>query len=153
GNRVGHYWCIDLTKTGDVSPAPGDYDPKSPKNRNSALVWHYGGEVNPRPKQGRAGYFGETMSTGARQGGLLFILEETGYMHCLDAATGKKEWEHDFKCGLWGSAYWVGGKVYVGSEDGEINMFAAGRAKRHLGSVDMGEAIQSTPTVAGGTLY
>ncbi len=153
GNRVGHFWCIDITKTGDVSPAPGDFDPKSPKNRNSALVWHYGGEVNPRPKQGRAVHFGQTMSTAAVQDGLVYILEETGYMHCLDAATGKKEWEHDFKCGLWGSAYWVGGKVYVGSEDGEISIFAAGRAKRHLGSVDMGEAIQSTPTVAGGTLY
>jgi outer membrane protein assembly factor BamB len=153
GNRVGHFWCIDITKTGDVSPAAGDFDPKSPKNKNSALVWHYGGEINPRPKNGRAVEFGQTMSTAAVQDGLVYIVEEAGYMHCLDAATGKKQWEHDFKTAMWGSAYWVGGKVYVGTDDGEIQIFAAGRQKQHLRTVDMGEAIQSTPTVANGVLY
>jgi outer membrane protein assembly factor BamB len=153
GNRVGHFWCIDITRTGDVSPAKGDFNPKSPKNKKSALVWHYGGEFNPRPKGGRAVEFGKTMSTAAVHDGLVYILEEAGYLHCLDAVSGKKQWEHDFKSGMWGSACYVAGKVYVASEDGEVHMFAAGRAKRYLGSVDMGENLQSTPVVAGNTLY
>jgi outer membrane protein assembly factor BamB len=153
GNRVGHYWCIDITKTGDVSPAADDFDPKSPKNKNSALVWHYGGEINPRPKQGRPVHFGPTICTAAVQDGLVYITEERGYLHCLDAATGQKQWEHDFKGLLWGSAYWAGGKVFVGTDDGEVHIFAAGRQARRLGSVDMGEPVQSTPVVANGTLF
>ena len=63
--RVGHFWCIDVTKKGDVSPAPGNFDPKSPANKNSALVWHFGGEIMPRPPRGRTINFGKTMSSAA----------------------------------------------------------------------------------------
>jgi outer membrane protein assembly factor BamB len=153
GNRVGHFWCIDITRTGDVSPAPDNFDPKSPANARSALVWHHGGPANGKVKGGRSVNFGQTMATAAVQGGLVYITEEAGYLHCLDAATGQKYWEHDFKTGLWGSAYWVGGKVYVGSDDGEVLVFAHGKQKRELAKLDLDEQIKSTPVVANGTLY
>src|SRR5262249_8233002 len=44
---VGHLWCIDITKEGDVSPVDDNFDPKAPVNKNSALVWHYGGLGDP----------------------------------------------------------------------------------------------------------
>src|SRR5204862_3886901 len=55
---VGHLWCIDITrkpknKDKDLSPySPpkdetfGKFDPKDPRNKDSGLVWHYGGQ-NP----------------------------------------------------------------------------------------------------------
>ena len=48
---IGHYWCIDITKKGDVSTGTIKdkegkllevFDPKDPVNKHSALVWHYG---------------------------------------------------------------------------------------------------------------
>ena len=39
---IGHFWCIDITKKGDVSPKEDNFDPKAAVNKNSALVWHYG---------------------------------------------------------------------------------------------------------------
>ncbi len=153
GNPIGHFWCIDVTKTGDVSPADGNFDPKAPANAKSALVWHYGGEVQPRPKLSRRVYFGQTLSSAAVQDGLAYVAEEGGYLHCLDAATGKKYWEYDFKCAVWGSPYWVGGKVYIGGEDGEVRVFAQGKQLNLIRSVDMFDPILSTPTVANDVLF
>lgn len=153
GSRVGHLWCIDITKTGDVSPAPGNLDPKALANRNSALVWHYGGEISPRPKLGRSVYFGPTLSTPAIHDGLLYMAEEPGYLHCLDAKTGKRLWEHDFKCAVWGSPLWTDGKVYIGTEDGMVEIFAHGRQKKLLGTMDMLEPMHGTPAVANNVLY
>jgi outer membrane protein assembly factor BamB len=143
GNKVGHFWCVDVTKAGDVSKGKA----------GSALVWHYGGELMPRPKFGRAVVFGQTMSTAAVHDGLVYLGEETGYLHCLDLATGKKVWEHDFKCGLWGSAAVADGKVYVNTEEGDVVIFAAGRQKKVLNTIYMDEPMQSTPVAANGTLY
>src|SRR5260370_37739911 len=44
---VGHLWCIQLTRQGDVSPElvtdDSKFPPKTKPNPNSAKVWHYGG--------------------------------------------------------------------------------------------------------------
>ena len=74
-------------------------------------------------------------------------------MHCLDAATGQSLWMYDFKTSVWGSPYYVDGKVYVGTEDGEIVIFHAGRQLKVIDRIDMGEALHSTPVVANGVLY
>jgi len=97
--------------------------------------------------------FGRTMATAAIHDGLVYVTEESGYMHCLDAKTGQRYWDHDFKAAVWGSAYYVDGKIYVGTEDGEIIIFAAGKERKLLGQIDMGETIHSTPVVANGVLY
>jgi outer membrane protein assembly factor BamB len=151
--RVGHFWCVDLTKKGDVSPVNDNWDPQAPENKNSALVWHYGGSIEPRPKVGRPVVFGSTISTCAIKDDLVYLAEELGYLHCLDAKTGKKYWEHDMKAAIWGSPYWVDGKIYQGVEDGVIYVFAEGKKKTLLHENDMGEAVQSTPVVANDVLY
>jgi outer membrane protein assembly factor BamB len=162
GGKIGHFWCIDLIKATengaknkdhDVSPAKDNFDPKAAANKDSALVWHYGGELMPRPKFGRAVVFGKTISTAAVQDGLVYISEETGFLHCLDAATGKKYWEHDLLTGVWGSPMWVDNKVYIGTEDGEVLIFAHGKEKKILAQIDMEAAIQCPPVVAEGTLF
>jgi outer membrane protein assembly factor BamB len=153
GDRVGHFWCIDLSKKGDVSPPKLNFDPKAPENKDSALVWHYGGKINPRPKLGRPVHFGPTMSSACVHDGLVYVCEEAGYLHCLDEKTGKKVWEHDFKTGVWGSAYYADGRVFVGTEDGDVVVFAAGPKKKVLETIYMEEKIQSTPVAANGVLY
>jgi outer membrane protein assembly factor BamB len=153
GTRVGHFWCVDLTGKGEVSPVNDNFDPKAPQNRNSALVWHYGGYVMPKPKLGRQVLLKSTISTCAIKADLVYLTEEDGYMHCLDAKTGQKYWEHDFKSEVWGSPSWVDGKIYQGVGDGVIYVFAQGKQKNLLHENDMVEPVQSTPVVANGVLY
>jgi outer membrane protein assembly factor BamB len=151
GSGIGHLWCVDITKTGDVSPVDDNFDPAAPVNKNSALIWHYGGPVEGQSD--RDFVFGRTMSTCAIHDGLLYIAELAGYVHCLDARTGKKYWDHDVKAEIWGSPYWVDGKVYVGTGDGDMHVFAHSKDKKVLGKIEMEDAINTTPTAADGVLY
>ena len=148
-SRHSYFLCLDITKRGDVSLK--SYDARY--NKNSALVWAFGGRVaEPQPK-GRAVYFGSTMSTAAVQGGLVYITEENGYLHCLDAATGARYWVHDFKTSIWSSPYWVDGRIFVASESDGVSVFEHGRKFRLLATIDMDNGIHSTLVASGGVLY
>jgi outer membrane protein assembly factor BamB len=143
--------CFDITKSGDVSPKTLKADDAA--NKDSALVWAFGGPIQPVPKRGRAAFFGSTISTCAVAEGLLWIAEDQGYVHCLDAKTGQRHWEYDIKASIWGSPYFVDGKVYLGTEDGEVAIFQTGKGMKLLNKVDMGELIHSTPVVANGAMF
>lgn len=153
GPGVGHLWCVDITKTGDLSPVNDNFDPKAAVNKESGLVWHYGGMIEPKPEMGRDYRFGRTLSTCAVYDGLVYIAELDGFLHCLDAATGKKYWEHDFKAEAWGSATFVDGKVYMGTGDGDVLVFAHGKDKKLLATNEMDKPLKSPPVVAGGVMY
>jgi outer membrane protein assembly factor BamB len=156
---VGHLWCIDITRTGDISPELA-LDGKVPStktkaNPNSGVVWHYGGPVKKEDaaRLGRDYYFGRTLSTVAVQDGLVYAAELAGYLHCLDARTGEHYWVHDLKAAVWGSPYWVDGKVYMTTEDGDVWIFKHGRVKAEPRKIEMEQPIRSTPTVVEGVLY
>lgn len=155
GEGVGHLWCIDITKAGDISPVNDIWDPKHPANTNSGLVWHFGGNVDPKPKDaGVQGFvFGRSVSTCAVHDGLVYAAELGGWLHCLDAGTGQKYWEHDLKEAIIGSPYWVDGKIYLGAEDGKVFIFAHSKQKKLLSTIEMDEPIWSTPVVANGALF
>lgn len=156
---IGHLWCIDITKTGDVSPElvtdESVFPPKTKPNPNSAKVWHFGGAVpkEDREKIGRDYYFGRTMSTVAVHGDLLYAGELAGYLHCIDAKTGKELWSHDLKAALWGSPYWVDDKVYIATEDGDVWIFKDGKVKAEPKKIEMEQPVRSTPIVHNGVLY
>jgi outer membrane protein assembly factor BamB len=149
---VGHLWCIDITKEGDVSPAGDNFDPKAPENKNSALVWHYGGPGDP-DKIGRNYYFGRTLSTCAIHDGLVYAAELAGYLHCLDAKTGEHYWEHEMSTPCWCSPYSVDGKIYIGHDSGKVLIFAQGKEKKLLGEIEMNGKVRATPVVVNGVLY
>jgi len=156
---IGHLWCLDITKSGDVSPdlvtdAKAD-PPKTKPNSNSAVVWHYGGPVKKEDmgKINRDYYFGRTMSTVAVHDGLVYAGELAGYLHCLDAKTGKEYWEHDLKAAVWGSAYYVDGKVFIATEDGDVWIFEHGKDKKEPKRIEMGQPVRSTPVAVNGVLY
>ncbi|HXG12026.1 MAG TPA: PQQ-binding-like beta-propeller repeat protein [Gemmataceae bacterium] len=149
---VGHLWCIDITKQGDVSPVNDNFDPKAPENKNSALVWHYGGFGDPK-KIGRPYYFGRTMSTCCVHDGLLYVGELGGYFHCLDAKTGQKYWEHNMEAPIWTSPYYVDGKVYMGNDKGVLYVFQHGKEKKILNEIQMEGNIRATPVACNGVLY
>ncbi len=174
GEGVGHFWCIDPTKRGDVSPelAFNVKDLKHPiphhrlqavnknegevarPNPNSAAVWHYASHDSN--KNGKV-EFEETMhrtcGTAAIKDGLLFVADFSGLVHCLDAKTGVPYWTHDMLAAAWGSPLIVDGKVYVGDEDGDITVFDLSKDLNVVAENPMSSSVYSTPVVANNTLF
>jgi outer membrane protein assembly factor BamB len=156
---VGHLWCIDMTKRGDVSPEivtdASAFPPKTKANPNSAKVWHYGGPTTAedRKKLLRNYYFGRTMSTCAIKDGICYAADLNGTIHCLDAATGKVHWTHDTRAEIWCSPYLADGKVYMGNDANSVIVFAHGKKKEILAENDMGGPVRATPVAANGVLY
>lgn len=128
GEGVGRLLCLDATKTGDVT--------------KSALIWDY-------KKIHRSI---STVSIDPETG-LLFVGDFSGFVHCLDAETGKEYWVHDMKAHMWGSTFVADGKVYVGDEDGDLVVLAATREKKVLSETNLGAPVYSTPIIANGVLY
>jgi len=144
GEGIGHLWCIDPTKRGDVSaelaynsaapdkviapkrvqavvPEEGDLTRPNPE---SAAIWHY----NEFDQNGNGEIeFEETMhrscGTVAIRDDVLYIADFSGLFHCLNAETGKVNWTYDMLAAAWGSPLIVEDKVYIGDEDGEVAIF------------------------------
>jgi outer membrane protein assembly factor BamB len=154
---VGHLWCIDIGKEPknldrDLSPVNDNFDPHAALNKDSALVWHFGGE-NPT-KRPRRYHFGRTISACAVHDGLVYAAEYDGWLHCLDARTGEKHWDHDMEADTWCSPYWVDGKVHLGNENGEMFVFEHGKKKKLLNTIDMNGGLIRDPVVASnGVLF
>ncbi|MEX2316919.1 MAG: PQQ-binding-like beta-propeller repeat protein [Pirellulales bacterium] len=141
---IGHLWCIDPTKRGDVSaelafkgsdrskPLPHrrlqavveeDGEIAVP-NPNSAAVWHYSEfDQNGDGKAEFEETMHRTMGSVAIKDNVLYIADFSGLFHCLDAKTGKAHWTYDMMGQSWGTPLIVDGKVYMGDADGDVAVF------------------------------
>jgi len=128
GEGIGHFYCIDATKRGDIT--------------ESGKIWHFGGEE-----------FHRSISTCAIKDDLLYAADLSGFFYCLDPKTGKVIWKHDTFSALWGSPYVVDGKVMLGTEDGEVLVFEHAKKKKLIATNDMGNSVYTTPVAANGVLY
>jgi outer membrane protein assembly factor BamB len=197
---LGNLWCIDLTKAvergakaagRDVSPellvrtekqADGTEKAITKPNPASAVAWHFGGPETR--KWARCDFkFCRTLSTVAIAGEVLYAADIYGHVHCLNAKTGERYWQYDTRASIWGSPFYVDGKVLVGADSGDLFVFkhdpkpetidpldfvAANQAeakrqyklkreeveKKYLAArLEMPASIRSTPTVVNGVLY
>jgi outer membrane protein assembly factor BamB len=126
GNGVGHTYCIDPAQRGDIT--------------ESGRVWQYD-KIN------------RSISTAAVADGLLFISDFKGFLHCLDAKTGKPNWTYDTMASVWGSPMLADGKVYLGDQDGDVVVFKAAAEMKKISEIDMGNSVYSTPVPANGVFY
>jgi outer membrane protein assembly factor BamB len=128
GEGVGNLTCIDATKTGDIT--------------KTGKVWSYD-KIH------------RSISTVSidPESGLVFVADFSGFIHCLDAETGKLYWTHDMKAHIWGSTLVADGKLYAGDEDGDFVVMAASKEKKILSETNLGSAVYGTPIVANGVIY
>ena len=126
GEGAGHLVCIDASKTGDIS--------------KTGLIWGY-----DKIKR--------SMSTVSIVNGLLYVADFSGYVHCLDAETGKPQWVYDCQSHIWGSTLVADGKVYVGTEDGDVIILGADKTLKVIKRINTRAPVYSSPIVANGTLY
>ena len=126
GEGVGHMYCIDATKRGDIT--------------KTGMVWHYD-------------KIRRTISTPAIKDGLVYQPDFSGFLHCLDAKTGQVYWTHDMYAAVWGSPLLADGKLYLGDEDGDVVIMQAGKEKKVLAEINMGSSVYSTPVPANGVLF
>ncbi|MFN2445226.1 MAG: PQQ-binding-like beta-propeller repeat protein [Vicinamibacterales bacterium] len=126
GEGVGHAYAIDATKRGDIT--------------DSGRAWHYD-------------KIRRSISTAAIKDGLLYLADFSGFLHCLDLATGKPYWVHDMFAAIWGSPMLIDDKVYLGDEDGDVTVLQHGKELKILSEQNMGSSVYATPVPANGVLY
>jgi outer membrane protein assembly factor BamB len=139
GEGIGHLYAVDGTKRGDISPTVMKGEKAEP-NPNSGQLWHYG-DIR------------RSISTGALHNGILFYSDFSGFLHAVDAKTGKQLWKHDMFAAIWGSPIVIDGKVYLGDEDGDVAVLAADRTMKLIAESNMGSSVYSTAVPANGTLF
>ena len=125
GRGRGMLWCIDATKTGDVT--------------TTGKIWTYQG-------------LDRSLSTVSIADGLLYVADVAGRLHCLDADTGQLHWVHDGKAVTWGSTLVADGKVCLPTQK-QLWVLGAGKEKRVLSEIHLGAPIWATPVAANGVLY
>jgi outer membrane protein assembly factor BamB len=124
----GNFFCISPTRKGDISKtAIGGRDmdgkPLNEKpNPNSCELWRYGGAENGKWAQ-REYKFGQTMSTACIVDDIVYISELAGFLHCLNSKTGEHYWQFDTKASIWGSPYYVDGKIFLANDQGDLFIF------------------------------
>ena len=96
-------------------------------------MWHFGGPAGADAERNYV--FGRTLSTASVHDGLCYISELDGFLHCLDARTGKKYWEHDMQADTWSSVYTVDGKIHIGNENGDLLIFEHSKKKKLINTV------------------
>ena len=72
---------------------------------------------------------------------------------CYQAATGKLLWKQELTGEYYSSPVVVGDKVYATTRQGLTYVFKAGDRYERLGQGDAGEAVDSSPAVAGDQVY
>jgi outer membrane protein assembly factor BamB len=126
GEGVGHLYCVDATKRGDIT--------------KTGVLWHYD-------------KIRRSISTAAISNGMIFYPDFSGFLHCLDAKTGQVYWVHDMFAAVWGSPLVVDGKVYLGDEDGDIAILQAAKEKKVVAELNMGSSVYCTPVPANGVMF
>ena len=180
GEGEGHFWCIDPTKRGNVSPqlamkVEGDSRTEIPHKRiqavepekgeiavdnpNSAVVWHYSlrdqngdGDIDFEEEMHR------TIGTCAIKDDIIYVADFSGLLHCLDArgdnGEAKVYFTYDMLAQSWGSPLITDGHVYVGDEDGDVAIFDFGPDNNEpIDEINMGSSVYSTPIAANGRIY
>ncbi|MCA9032129.1 MAG: hypothetical protein KDA66_15035, partial [Planctomycetaceae bacterium] len=80
-------FCLDPTKTGDISEELIGEDVATLENPNSGVIWKYVGHGENRDEKMHS-----ALSNVAVHNGLVITPDDEGLVHCLDEKTGEWLW-------------------------------------------------------------
>jgi outer membrane protein assembly factor BamB len=126
GKGRGALACIDATQKGDIT--------------QNGKVWVFD-ELD------------RSLSTVAIANDLVYAADNSGRIFCLDADTGKTYWRQDTGQPICSSPLVADGKVYLGTDQGILWVFAADKELKVINQISLDSAIAATPAVADGVLY
>ena len=97
---------------------------------------------------------GSYMQTPLLLRGLLYTSRWNGVLVCLRAKTGELVYRERAGRGAFTSSPVGGdGKIYIGSEEGDVHVIAAGETYKLLATNKLGEALLATPAISEGVIY
>lgn len=86
--------------------------------------------------------------------GRIYFVNDRGFAGCVDGKTGKQVWYQRLpEATFTSSPILVDGKIYVGSEEGDVFVLAAQPKFELIAKNRIGERLRATPAVADGRLY
>jgi outer membrane protein assembly factor BamB len=89
--------------------------------------------------------------------GYVYVVYETGFVNCFDAATGKPGYPKQRlprSSGMFTSSPWAyDGKIFVTSEEGNTFVVKAGPEFKLLGKNTLDDMFMASPAIAGGAVY
>lgn len=93
-------------------------------------------------------------TTPVAHGGLLYMVTDAGILSAYDVATGERLYQERLGGGAGFSASPVlaDGRLYFGSEDGDVFVIRAGRTFELLATNSVGQIVMATPAIAGDQL-
>jgi outer membrane protein assembly factor BamB len=86
-------------------------------------------------------------------GDLLFMVNDSGIVTCLEARTGEEVWHARLTDSYSASPVAAAGRVYFFSEDGKATVIEAGRTFKVLAENTLDDGFMASPAVDGGALY
>ncbi|MCX5771926.1 MAG: PQQ-binding-like beta-propeller repeat protein [Candidatus Hydrogenedentes bacterium] len=93
------------------------------------------------------------VSSPVGDGTYFYVATSMGYVVCLDAASGKMVWQHEFDEGFYSSPIVVGDRVFVGDKAGVTHVFKTGPEFVLVGDSALGEPIFATPAFLDKRIY
>jgi outer membrane protein assembly factor BamB len=84
--------------------------------------------------------------------GMVYLADFSGFLHCVDAKTGKPFWTHDMFAAIWGSPMLIGDKVYLGDEDGDVAVIEHSKTFKLVSEQNMGSSVYATAVPANGKI-
>lgn len=115
-----------------VALQPGEADVKK--------LWEYEGEV-------------PDASSPVATDKYVLMTSNSGTVTCVDAATGKMVWIHDYDDGFNASPVIVDDRAYLTDKKGQTFVIKLGDKFEQLGANSIGEPCSSTPAVPEGRIY
>ena len=126
GQGRGALACIDASGTGDIT--------------SKGAVW-----INTD--------IDRSLTTVTIKDDILYTADFSGRIFALDANTGHEFWRHETTTPIWTTPLVADGKVYVGTDTGDLWTFADSKELKILARTKLDSPISASPIAANGVLY
>jgi outer membrane protein assembly factor BamB len=97
--------------------------------------------------------FNETLASVAVHENLVIAPDIIGFVHCLDARTGRRHWTHEMSPSPITDPLIVDGKIFVANLEGEVEILALSKELRVIARHELDYPIHAPPVFANGTLF